>query len=174
MQSAIGSLDILVRLGLTVIEEFENLWFFEAEAKCITTNGFVKKNGEAVMGAGVAKQAKMHFPKLPAAVGKVISTLGNHVAPVYMAADLTLFSFPVKHNWWEPADLELIERSAGELVEWINDISEVKQTRGADPIERVALPRPGCGNGQLEWIDVRPVIKPILDDRFVILEIKAA
>lgn len=37
-----------------------NMWAIPADAYCITTNGFVKKNGEAVMGAGCAKEARRH------------------------------------------------------------------------------------------------------------------
>lgn len=33
----------------------------------------------------------------------------------------------------------------------------------------VVLPRPGAGNGGLEWKDVRPILEEILDDRFTIL-----
>lgn len=75
------------------------------------------------------------------------------------------FSFPVKHNWYEHADLKLIERSAKELVDTIDDIF-------LDPDDRpptIYLPRPGCGNGRLKWEDVKPVIEPYLDDRFVVV-----
>jgi hypothetical protein len=150
-----------------MIERIENLWHLEADAKCITTNGFVKNNGEAVMGAGIAKQAKLFYPKLPLAVGLAIQVLGNHVTPFVVEKDNILFTFPVKHNWWEKADLELIERSASELVEWVDEINQVKEV-----IETVALPRPGCGNGQRDWEEeVKVVIEPILDDRFVVVEL---
>lgn len=35
-----------------MIEVKGNLWTYPAEVRVITTNGFVKKNGEAVMGIG--------------------------------------------------------------------------------------------------------------------------
>lgn len=35
----------------------------------------------------------------------------------------------------------------------------------------VAIPRPGCGSGGLQWATVRPVIEPILEsDRYVIVD----
>jgi hypothetical protein len=149
-------------------ETFDNLWMIESDVKCVTTNGFVKKNGEAVMGAGVAKQAKMMYPELPKRVGQIISLLGNHVAPLPIPPiDYALWIFPVKHNWWEPADLDLIERSAHEAVEQANDISAILSREII-----VALPRPGCGNGHRDWeSEVRPLIAPILDDRFVVVEL---
>ena len=38
------------------------------------------------------------------------------------------------------------------------------------PAATYALVRPGCGNGQLQWGDVRPEIVDILDDRFTVVE----
>lgn len=43
-----------------------DLWTLPAEFRCITTNGIWSKNtGEAVMGAGVALDAKRRYPDLP-------------------------------------------------------------------------------------------------------------
>jgi hypothetical protein len=60
----------------------------------------------------------------------------------------------------DKAGLELIKRSAGELVLLADKYPGYL---------RICLPRPGCGNGQLEWRDVKQVIRPILDDRFVVV-----
>jgi len=38
-----------------------NLWEIEADWRVITTNGFVKKDGRAVMGRGVARQALQRY-----------------------------------------------------------------------------------------------------------------
>ena len=37
-------------------------------------------------------------------------------------------------------------------------------------LDKVYMARPGCGNGQLKWEDVKPLIAPILDDRFIVVE----
>ena len=127
----------------------------------ITTNGFVKKNGEAVMGRGVAREAAQCFEWLQAQLGDRIRDAGNHV---HKFSTIRLFTFPVKHHWHDPADPDLIVRSAKELAAWIRD-------PGAGPsTPRVYLVRPGCGNGQLRWEDVKPLIAPIFDDRVVIVE----
>ena len=68
-----------------------------------------------------------------------------------------ILSFPVKHNWFNNADISLIKRSAKELLDW------------SEPFRSIVLPRPGCGNGGLKWEDVKPVLEPILDGRFHVI-----
>lgn len=143
-----------------MIEVTGDLWIFPADLRVITTNGFVKKNGEAVMGRGCAKEAALKWPDLPLKLGYSITQSGNHV--FYLIEELC--SFPVKHNWWEKADKELIERSARELLDFIDYRAAFDQ-----PFKSILLPRPGCGNGQLDWKDVKPIIEPILDDRFYVI-----
>lgn len=132
-----------------MIEVVGNLWTFPASVRVITTNGFVRNDGRAVMGRGCALEATKRFPKLPRELGDALHEDGNHV---HWFPDYNLVTFPVKHNWWEEADLALIEQSAEELYELYNDIT------GGD----IVLPSPGCGNGRLSWEKVREVIAPIL------------
>ena len=130
-----------------------NLWDYEGQKGyviCITTNGFVKNNGHAVMGRGCALEAAKKMPTLPVRLGDKIKYAGNHCH--WMALDL--FTFPVKHVWWDPADITLIDRSAKEL----------REQAELYPDLTFILPRPGCGNGGLKWEDVRPVIAGILPD----------
>jgi len=166
-----------------MLEVQADLWDEVADAKCITTNGFVKANGELVMGAGVAGQAQARYPLFPKVAGQAVKENGNIVMPfrrdeitgkLYQWNDSMIkgkepdnnewfITFPVKHVWYDDADLELIERSAHQLMELVD--------HGAfQPIwKKVLLPRPGCGNGRLKWEDVKPVIEPILDDRIVVI-----
>lgn len=135
-----------------------NIWDFHDKGNwiVITTNGTVKANGEAVMGRGVALQAKQRFPKLPQYLGMCLSTYGNNVT--HLDDPYHMISFPVKHNWWEKADLALIEESAKILA---------KVTREDG---KVYMVRPGCGNGGLNWKDVKPILEKYLDNRFIIVE----
>jgi hypothetical protein len=52
---------------------------FQPDAICITTNGFVKKNREAVMGRGVAKQAASRWKGLAWSLGAILERSGNNV-----------------------------------------------------------------------------------------------
>lgn len=141
-----------------------DLWTFPANIRVITTNGFVKKNGEAVMGRGCALQATKKFPGIAFTLGYKLKSSGNRVHVLKTGSfenpSEVLVSFPVKHKWFEKADPALIEKSAKELR---SVVSNYKHT------VKVVLPRPGCGNGQLKWEDVRLILAPILDDRFYVI-----
>ena len=128
----------------------------------ITTNGAVRKDGACVMGRGVAKEAAQRLPWLPAQLGERIIAAGNHV---HCFSHARLFTFPVKHHWRDAADPALIARSAGELRDFVADLKPL----GRAP-HLVCLVRPGCGNGRLTWEVVKPLIAPILDDRFIVME----
>ena len=145
-----------------------NLWTLPADVICITTNGFVKKNGDAVMGRGCALEAVEKFPMIQKQLGHKITTYGNHVHHLISSPSCDLLSFPVKHNWFDKADLDLIEQSCQEIVTWVYDQWDMTHS-GKQPIRFIAIPRPGCGNGQLEWKDVKPICEEYLDDRFGIV-----
>ncbi|MCK4351801.1 ADP-ribose-binding protein [candidate division WOR-3 bacterium] len=130
----------------------------DADVICITTNGFVKRDGSCVVGRGCAKEADRRW-NCSKTLGELIRHWENIPVIFYRTNDYTVVSFPVKHNWWEKADLDLIRKSANLLV-GLADFYDWK---------KVVLPRPGCGNGRLDWKDVKPVLEPILDDRFYVI-----
>lgn len=147
-----------------MIEVTGDLWTYPADVRVITTNGFVKKNGEAVMGAGCAKEATKLYAGIATLLGKLLKDKGNHVHILrygdFFPKDV-LVSFPVKHNWFENADLELIERSAQELVALAGNYAHTTV---------FVIPRPGCGNGKRDWeTEVRPILEKYFDDRFHVI-----
>jgi hypothetical protein len=141
-----------------MIEQTVDLWTVDAQARVITTNGYVRRDGALVMGRGCAKEAAVRFPNLPYQLGAQVRALGN-VVHLVTIGEVQLVSFPVKRMWNEPARLDLIERSLHQLVAMTNFWGW----------KRVALPRPGCGNGQLRYEDVRPLLLDALDDRFLVV-----
>jgi hypothetical protein len=84
-------------------EVFGDLWELDGII-AITTNGFVKRERICVMGRGCARQAAVRL-ELPCKLASRISAEGNHV---FHFPEHRLITFPVKHNWWEAADLGLI------------------------------------------------------------------
>ena len=149
-----------------MIEVRGNLWTFPADVRVITTNGSIKNDAIAVMGRGCAAEAAKQWPDLPIELGTLLREGGNycyHLKSIAMPTEREgilkyweLWSMPVKRQWWERADMELIRQSAIDLA---------AQTAN----KWVVLPRPGCGNGHLKWEDVKPILEPILDDRFHVI-----
>jgi hypothetical protein len=95
----------------------------KADAICITTNGWTKKDGSCVMGRGCADQAKKLWPGIEFTLGEALKR-GNHphvltyptehsggkqlVVPVpglYFKVPYHVVSFPVKPDWCDAEDL---------------------------------------------------------------------
>ena len=145
-----------------------NLWDYVrvGNVVVITTNGVRNRYGYAVMGAGVAKQARDRFPGIAKRLGSLLAEHGLQVEALPMgmavgnASEWTLVAFPTKVHWREPSSLDLIARSAAQL--------EVLATR--HDWQDVYLPRPGVGNGGLRWEDVLASgALDCLDERFTVV-----
>lgn len=164
-------------------EAFGDLCNQECDALVITTNGFVKTNGEAVMGRGIAKQIANHFPELPRLLGNRLK--GGNQVYTFGIANVPLITFPVKDQfeycnedksnvvrhmqhqfstgskvagWACKARIDIILTSAHQLVELANQ----------NDWKVINCPRFGCGAGELRWEEIKPLLEPILDDRFVV------
>ncbi len=144
-----------------MLEKKGDLWKFIDGIPAITTNGYIKKNGQAVMGRGCAKEAADRFSGLPEFLGFNLIQYGNHGFYLHQFGEKGIITYPVKHDWFERADIALIVRSAKELVEMTIPYFEIK--------EKIYLPRPGCGNGALKWEDVKPQIQKILTDQVIVI-----
>ena len=148
-----------------MIQRKGNIWLSGADAICVTTNGNVKANGEAVMGRGIALEAANFYPPLPRYLGECIKKHDNHVfffplTNENIPNEPVIITFPTKNHWMDDADRVLILRSALQLVKLSHDHSS----------KRIAIPRPGCGNGKLDWEgDVElPLDLIFLEDKFEI------
>lgn len=132
----------------------------ENEAITITTNGVVKKNGKAVMGAGLAKQANSRYD-LDLELGNHLLKNGN--IPLIFSKrsknNSYLISFPTKYSWKDDSNINLIKKSAMYLKEIIDE----------NNIKKCYLVPVGCGLGNLNVSDVIKELNNILDDRFIML-----
>ena len=129
-------------------------------ALCITTNGEIKANGQAVMGAGIAKVFALVYPQLPVILGQKLACYGNRVHYLLTDGNVYILSFPTKHHWRGSSSLSLIENSAETLAE----LAILK------PYCTFILTRPGCGLGRLSWSVVRNSIAPILPDNCWVID----
>lgn len=123
----------------------------------ITTNGVVKQNGAAVMGRGIAQQARDRFSGIDRVLGGFLTQYGNR--PFVLLKDEGILSMPVKEHWKDNADLAIIKSSAKALVEMADKFGW----------EHILVVRPGTGNGKLRWRDVKPVLESVWDDRFIVV-----
>jgi hypothetical protein len=139
-----------------VQEIYGDIWAFQGQAVIvITTNGSLTRDGRAVVGRGVARQAATRYPDLPERLGVLLQTGGNHVHDLGNG----LVSFPVEETAWSLPDVSLIARSAKEL----RSLADLRQW------QNIVIPRPGCGGGGLSWPGVRPYLLTAFDHRFIVI-----
>lgn len=136
-----------------------NIWDYAPSGWIvIPTNGIVKLNGEAVMGAGLALQAAERFPALPKKLGERLKKSNE----VQFFEEYWIVTFPTKHDWKAKSDLDLIIRSAAQLASYANMYATINR-HNRDKKLTYYIPHVGCGLGGLQWKDVWPAIYPYLN-----------
>jgi O-acetyl-ADP-ribose deacetylase (regulator of RNase III) len=114
-------------------------------------------NTVGVMGKGIALQFKRAFPdnfrqyeqacrKNEVQIGQMFTvSVGNllNSSPRY------IINFPTKRHWKGKSRIEDIQHGLQSLI------AEIKRLR----IQSIAIPPLGCGNGGLEWSQVKPLIE---------------
>ncbi|MBT0665938.1 ADP-ribose-binding protein [Geobacter pelophilus] len=139
-----------------MVELTGNIWDYWGKAIIVvTTNGSLTRDGRAILGRGVARQALEYCPDLAYRLGMLLKAHGNHVTDL----GNNLASFPVEETAWSLPDMQLIVRSALEL----------RQLADSKGWRQVVVPRPGCGGGGLQWQDVEPLLSKYFDDRFLVI-----
>jgi O-acetyl-ADP-ribose deacetylase (regulator of RNase III) len=130
-----------------------NLLEADAEALVNTVNTV------GVMGKGIALQFKQAFPDNFKAYEKAAKR--QQITPgkmfIFETGQLTnpriIINFPTKRHWRGKARIEDIE--AG-LLDLVNIIQQYN-------IHTIAIPPLGCGNGGLNWEEVKPLITGALE-----------
>jgi hypothetical protein len=145
---------------------------------CITTNLCTNSKGEAIMGRGIAAEAKARYPDCAQVLGTLLLQGNNQPCKIAQDGRTEIWSFPTK-NKISPYE-ELLPRyknknTQGTFPGWMGKSSlerialSASQLRTTTKNKIVALPKPGCGNGGLNWEDVKQVLDRILpEDRFLI------
>ena len=132
----------------------------QADAVCVTTNGIVKSNGRAVMGAGVAKAFRDRYPLLDITLGMLIKENGSitRIIGEDERFNTQIVALPTKYDWRKPSSISLIKHSLVCLSTMATELGW----------NNVWLTRPGCGHGGLKWTDIKHTVAAILDDRFTV------
>ena len=125
---------------------------FESPAQVIVNT----VNTVGVMGKGLALSFKQRYPamfeKYKDACKKHLLTIGKLM--LFYEADHWLLMFPTKKDWRNPSKLEYIEKGLMKFISTYDDKN----------ITYVAFPRLGCGNGDLNWNDVKPIMERYLNN----------
>lgn len=124
-------------------------------------------NTVGVMGKGLALSFKKRYPDMFESYKKVCEkhqlTIGKLM--LYQEADHWILLFPTKENWRNPSKLEYIEKG---LMKFVSTYAEKH-------ITSIAFPKLGCGNGELDWDLVRPLmeryLRPLPIDVYIYLGI---
>ncbi|MGN0242962.1 MAG: macro domain-containing protein [Lachnospiraceae bacterium] len=113
-------------------------------------------NTVGVMGKGIALEFKNRYPdmfkqykeqcdKHKLVIGKLM---------LWYAPDHWILQFPTKEHWRNPSKMEYIEKGLMTFVRKYADYN----------ISSVAFPKLGCGNGELNWNDVKVLMEKYLKD----------
>lgn len=114
-------------------------------------------NCEGVMGAGLAREFKRHYPEMFQRYQVVCRRrllIPGKVLPLTLADGKRIICFPTKNSWRKPSRLEWIEAGLGRLVAWLQE---------AMP-DAIAIPPLGCGLGGLDWPDVHDLMERAFAD----------
>jgi O-acetyl-ADP-ribose deacetylase (regulator of RNase III) len=129
-----------------------NLLTAEAEALVNTVNEV------GVMGKGIALMFREAFPVNMQEYEEACKAGNVHVGEMLVTENNALvgprwiINFPTKKHWRHPSKMEWIQSG-------LKDLARVIEEKG---IRSIALPPLGCGQGGLEWQQVRPEIERAL------------
>lgn len=134
---------------------------------CITTNAQLNKNGELVMGAGIAKQAKERYPNLAVDFGQQLwlkskvekwyGLLSSSTDYSSQGGPVRIMAFQTKVKWKDQSSLDLIKYSTAKLTVEAWDHRECLY----------ALNFPGINHGGLLAEMVEPIIAHLPDNVYV-------
>lgn len=112
-------------------------------------------NTVGVMGKGIALMFKERFPQnfqkyaLASKVGEVQTGRMFVTENLSLDGPRWIINFPTKKHWRHPTRLEWVDQG-------LRDLRRVIVEKN---IRSIAIPPLGCGNGGLDWQDVRPLIE---------------
>ena len=112
-------------------------------------------NCVGVMGKGIAAEFKKRYPEMYSSYRKICDQKMLETGKLWLwrGPDQWVLNFPTKRHWRSPSRLEWIEAGLKKFV------TQYEQ----QGINEIAFPKLGCGNGNLDWEVVRPLMEQYLD-----------
>ncbi|MEX2181908.1 MAG: macro domain-containing protein [Gemmatimonadaceae bacterium] len=113
-------------------------------------------NTVGAMGKGIALQFKRYFPEMFTEYQRFCEAgkLQIGTLHLYQTRHKKILNFPTKQEWRRPSKLEYVERGLDTFV-------RIWREAG---IHSIAFPPLGCGNGELSYDDVRPLMERYLSN----------
>ena len=117
-------------------------------------------NTVGIMGRGIALMFKERFPENFKAYEKACKDQEIRIGKMFVTENREFWgpkwvvNFPTKTHWRVKTRLEWIEDGLEDLIRVIREKN----------INSIAVPPLGCGNGGLDWSDVRPIVVAALDN----------
>lgn len=128
----------------------------EAEVLVNTVNCQLSSAGNGVMGKGVALAFKTAFPSIMKDYEAAIRS--GEMVP----GRALLFDLPDGRKWAALGTKDHFSQPS--KAEWVDKgLQELGQKLRQGGYKSVALPPPGCGNGQLKWGDIEPLVHKHLE-----------
>lgn len=112
-------------------------------------------NTVGVMGKGIALQFKQAFPEVfreyeKACKKNEVKTGEMHVVHTNsLVSPRYVINFPTKQHWKEKSKMSYVVEGLKDLVRTVHELN----------IQSIPIPPLGCGNGGLEWSEVKPLIE---------------
>ena len=125
---------------------------FESGADCLIN----AVNCEGVMGKGIAYQFKLKFPENNKSYIKACKSSELTIGKVHYFTEngITIVNLPTKNKWREKSKIEYIKTAMDYFVDILPKLQ----------VKKIAIPPLGCGNGGLNWEDVKKVIECKLEN----------
>lgn len=113
-------------------------------------------NTEGVMGKGIAKRFKEEYPAMFREYKKLCDSHELVVGRLHLWKGEAnwILNFPTKTTWRKPSSLEYLESGLQTFNSSYKDLG----------ITSVGFPPLGCGNGELEWHEVKPLMEAFLEN----------
>ena len=107
-----------------------------------------------VMGKGVALEFKKRYPEMFDRYQELCEKQLLDVGKLYLwrGSEKWVLLFPTKKHWRYPSKIEYIEKGLQKFVENWDKLGS----------NTISFPRLGCGNGGLDWQDVKPLMEKYL------------
>lgn len=113
-------------------------------------------NCVGVMGKGLAQAFKEREPPMFVAYKRICDQQLLEPGKLWLwrGSSSWVLNFPTKMHWRNPSKLQWIEVGLAKFV----------SAYEAQGITEISFPKLGCGNGNLDWDEVRPVMESYLGD----------